>query len=819
IFFRVLFLQNTGFFKPFETRPVDQYSSLYNSLIMIKNYFKIAWRNLFRNKGFAFANLLGLTIGMTCTMFILLWVKDEVTYNRFHKNYDDIYQVMANRDFNNQVFTDPNMVMPLAQAIEAEIPQVKNAAVITYQQPVILANGDTKLKKAGYFVNDKFFTVFSWKFIEGNATTAITEPSSIVLTRSAAKALFGNSDPINKVVRVDNTRDAKVTAVVEDVPGNSTLQYDYIMPFNYSDENVKRSMNNWQNSSWAVYVQTTPGTDMELLDKKITELKIKHDPGDKKISTYFSFPMSKWRLYSDFTEGKNTGGMIEYVRLFCIIGIIILLIACVNFMNLSTARSEKRAKEVGIRKTLGSGKKQLVLQFFLESIILAFIAFIFSLVCMYVLMPAFNMLVDKKLQLPAGTLYFWGLALAIIAFTGFVAGSYPALYLSSFNPVRVLKGTFVAGKKTVLPRHILVVAQFVISILLISATVIIYQQIQHIKNRDIGYDPNNLIMIPATEGTQKNFTVIKDELLKTGLIDAVTRTSSPITSIWWKSPSPGWEGKPENLNIIFSGLSTDVDFTKTMGIKMLQGKDFSGTPSDSANMLLNKAAVEATGLKDPVGKQMRYGGRVYTIIGIADNVVMESPFKPVDPLMIYYSTGYINSNSIRPGKGVPTQKALGAIEAIYKKYSPLVPFEYQFADQEFGKKFMAEELISKLTNIFAGLAIFICCIGLAGLASFTIEKRIKEIGIRKVLGATVQQVLALISKEFLKLVLIAFLIAVPLTWWGMNNWLQKYTYHINISAWLFIGVGFVVLLLTLIVVSLNTIRAAIRNPVKSLRTE
>lgn len=786
---------------------------------MFSNYLKIAWRNLFRNKGFAFVNLLGLTIGMTCAIFILLWVKDEVTYNSFHKNYDDVYQVMANRDFNNQVFTDPNMVLPLGQSIEKEIPEVRNVAVTTYPQPHILIYGSTRLKKTGYTVSEHFFDVFSWKFTRGNAKTAIPDPYSIVLTESTAKSLFGAADPIGKVIRVDNDFDAKVTAIVEDVPGNSTLQFDFIDRFNYGGDYLKEMMSNWRNSSWAVFVQTMPGADMKLLDKKITELKIKHDPSDKKISSYFSFPMSKWRLYSDFKEGKNTGGMIEYVRLFCIIGIIILLIACVNFMNLSTARSEKRAKEVGIRKTLGSGKKQLVLQFFLESIILACIAFIFSLVCMYLLMPAFNMLVDKKLQLPVGTLYFWGLALAIIAFTGFAAGSYPALYLSSFNPVRVLKGTFVAGKKTVLPRHILVVAQFVISILLISATVIIYQQIQHIRDRDIGYDPNNLIMISATEDTQKNFTVIRDELLKTGWIDAVTRTSSPITAIWWKSPSPDWEGKPENLNIIFSGLSVDVDFTKTMGIKMLEGKDFSGTPSDSANMLLNKAAVEATGLKDPVGKQMRYGSRVYTIIGITDNVVMESPFKPVDPLMIYYSTGYINSNSIRLGKNIPPQKVLASIEAIYKKYSPLVPFEYQFADQEFGKKFLAEELISKLTNIFAGLAIFICCIGLAGLASFTIEKRIKEIGIRKVLGATVQQVLALISKEFLKLVLIAFLIAVPLTWWGMNNWLQKYTYHIEITAWLFIGVGIVVLLLTLIVVSLNTIRAAVRNPVKSLRTE
>ncbi|MGC4035859.1 MAG: ABC transporter permease [Chitinophagaceae bacterium] len=785
---------------------------------MIKNYFKIAWRNLFRNKGFAFTNLLGLTIGMTCTIFILLWVQDELGYDKFHKNYDHTYKVIANRNFNNQVFTDPNMVLPLAKTIQAEIPEVKNATVITYPQDVIFTSGETKLKKSGYVVNEKFFDVFTWKFLQGSATTALNDPSSIVLTRAMAKAFFGNADPINKVLRVDNSRDAKVTAVVEDVPGNSTLQFDYLVPFNYSDEGTKRSMENWQNSSWAVYLDVVPGTNMKMLDKKISDLKAKRDPNDK-VSTYFTFPMNKWRLYSDFKDGINTGGLIQYVKLFSIIGVIILLIACVNFMNLSTARSEKRAKEVGIRKTLGSDKRQLLIQFFCESMILALIAFVFSLIALYLLMPGFNLLVSKKLSVPVDQLYFWMAALAIIVFTGCVAGSYPALYLSSFNPIKVLKGSFASGKKAVLPRHILVVAQFVISIMLISSTIIIYQQIQHIKNRDIGYNPNNLISVPASDATQKNFTIIKDELLKTGLINSVTRSSSPITAIWWKSPAPDWDGKPQNLDIIFSGLSTDIDFTKTIGIKMLEGKDFSGTPSDSSAIILNKAAVEATGIKNPVGKTMRYGPQTYTIIGVADNVVMESPFKPVDPLMVYYGQNFINVNSMRLNKNVAPQKALAAIETIFKKYNPAYPFEYQFTDQEFGKKFIAEELISKLTNIFAGLAIFICCIGLAGLASFTIEKRFREIGIRKVLGASVQQVLALISREFLKLVLIAFIIAVPFTWWMMHNWLKDYTYHINISAWLFVGVGFIVLLLTLIVVSLNTMKAALANPVKSLRTE
>jgi putative ABC transport system permease protein len=785
---------------------------------MLKNYFKIAWRNLFRNKSFSFTNVLGLTIGITCTILILLWVQDEVGYNRFHSNYSTIYKVMATRNFNNQIFTDENMVLPLARSIETDVPQVKQAVVTTHRYPTILTYGDTKLKKQGYTVSEHFFNIFSWKFLKGNAATALSDPSSVVLTQSAATAFFGKEDPMNKMVRVDNSREAKVTAIVDDPPRNSSFQFDYIFPFNYSEDNVKTSMNEWGNSSWTVFFQTVPDADVETLNKNINQVKYVHDPNDKKVSSYFAFPMSKWRLYSDFKDGKNIGGMIQYVKLFAEVALIILLIACINFMNLSTARSEKRAKEVGVRKTLGSNKKQLIAQFFVESMILTIIAFVLSILAVFLLLPAFNTLVDKQLVLDLTKPAFWLLSVAIIVITGLVAGSYPALYLSTFNPVKVLKGTMLAGKAAVLPRRILVVFQFVISVLLISGTIIVYQQIKHVRNREIGYDPNNLIMIPNTSDIQKNFTVIKEGLLKTGKVNSVTRTFSPITEIWWKSPSPDYEGKPPNANIIFTGFSTDVDFSKTIGVKIVQGRDFSGMPSDSSAMLLNKAAVDAMGLKNPIGMQMRYG-KNYTVIGVMENVIMESPFKPVEPMMAYYRPENSNSIDIRLNQSVNPHDALKSIETVFKKYNPAYPFEYTFADQEFGKKFITEELISRLSNIFAGLAIFICCIGLAGLASFTIEKRLKEIGIRKVLGASVQQLLFLVSTEFLRLVIIAFVIAVPLTWWLMSNWLQKYTYRVNVSAWLFGVVGFLMLLLTLIVVSLNTLKAATGNPVKTLRTE
>ena len=785
---------------------------------MIKSYFKIAWRNLFKNRGFSFTNIIGLAIGMTCTIFIFLWVQNELRYDKFHKNYNNIYQVMANRNFNNEIFTDNTMVFPLAPALESAYPQIKNAVVTSAQEPHVLSIGDTKLKKNGFTVSNHFFDVFSWKFIKGNAASAIVEPGSIVLTESSAKALFGDKDPINNTVRIDDNADFKVTGLIKDVPQESTLQFDYIIPYNYSLEGVKRNMTEWVNSSWDVYLQLTPGADIAQVDKNITALKRQHAPNDK-TSAYFAFPMNKWHLYSDFKNGKNTGGMIEYVRLFSIIGIIILFIACVNFMNLSTARSEKRAKEVGIRKTLGSAKKQLIFQFFFESVILAFIAFVLSVIVVYLLLPSFTQLVSKRIELDLTQPIFWLAAISIIAFTGIVAGSYPALYLSSFNPVKVLKGTFKAGKRSIMPRHVLVVAQFVISIVLISATVIIYRQIQHVKDRDMGYNPDNLVMIPTTDATQKNFTAIKQELLATGLINSVTRTSSPITEIWWRTPGPDWQGKPADANMIFSGMSAEVDFTKTMGIKMLEGKDFSGMPSDSSVMLLNKAAVDAMGLKNPVGMPMRYNGRDYIVAGVTSNVVMESPYKPVDPMMIINYADYANSIGIRLNNNVLPKNALGSIETIFNKYNAAFPFEFQFANQEFEKKFITEELISRISNIFAGLAIFICCIGLAGLAAFTIEKRVREIGVRKVLGASVQQLLLLISKEFLGLVVIALAIATPLSWWLMHNWLENYAYHVNISIWLFSVVGIAVLLLALLVISLNTIKTAVANPVKSLRSE
>ena len=787
---------------------------------MLRNYLITSWRNLYRNKGFSAINLLGLAIGMTCTMLIMFWVQDELNYNKSHEHYPNIYQVMVHQDFNDQTFTYRSMVFPLAETIEDEIPQIEQAVVLSHGNSVNVQYQDQIFRLRGRSTSANFFQVFSADFVHGNQDHSLNDPYSMVLTTSTARALFGEQNPLGQVINISDHGEVKVSGVISDPPVNSTLQFDFLMPFDYSSDYIKRVQQDWSNSSWVVFIRTTLQADMETIDKQINEIKYRHNPDDRKISQYFSFPMKKWRLYSDFSQGQNTGGMIQYVRLFTAVAFIILIIACVNFMNLSTARSQRRAKEVGIRKTLGSVKKQLVIQFFIESILLALLAFVMALITVWLLLPFFNQLVDKELILNFSKPQFWLTAMGIIMFTGLVAGSYPALFLSSFNPTKVMKKSLVSDKTSARPRQLLMVFQFMVSIVLISATLIVYQQITMIKHRDLGYDPDNLISIAGSEDTQKNYQVIKENLLNSGMVESLTRTMSPITAIWWRVPGPDWEGKPDDASLIFSGLTAGSDFTNTMGIQMLQGRDFTGRPADSAYVLLNQAAVEEMGLENPLGITIRYRGEEeYTVLGITENVVQESPFHPVEPMIIFYDPTNVNYITLRLKNGVQPQKALPVIEQIFRQYNPSSVFEFNFVDQEFDRKFATEELIQKLSNIFAALAIFICCLGLAGLAAFTIERRIKEIGMRKILGASVQQLLMLVSSDFLKLVGIAFILSVPLAWWCMHRWLENYVFRIEINFWLFLLVGLAIMLLALAVVSLNTLRVALDNPMKSLRWE
>jgi putative ABC transport system permease protein len=785
---------------------------------MVKSLLKIAWRNIFKNGWFTFANLFSMTIGMATSILIFMWVYDEFSYDRFQANYDSIYQVKVNRNFKNEILTSDEMVFPLADVLGNKYTYIKQAVKLHEQSGVDIGTGKIRFLRRGYKVSKNFFEMFSWKFLQGNSENALSEPEDIVLTEETATALFGHENAIGKTVMLDNIRPMKVSGVIVSPPENSSFKFDCIIPFDWTNKGIIKAMTDWGSAGISVYVQVDERRNVPLVDSQINALMRSHDPMDKQ-SSYFVFPMWKWRLYSEFKDGKLNGGMIENVRLFASIAFVILLVACINFMNLSTARSEKRAKEVGVRKTLGSGRKTLILQFMVESVALTAVAFLFSLIVVAISLPAFNNLVAKHLGLGSMGSYFWLILLLIMIFTGIAAGSYPALYLSSFSPVNILRGNYSSSQKNISPRQILLVFQFAMSIFLLSATIVIYQQIRYVKSRQLGYNPNNLVMLPSSNELGKHYAAFKDDLIKTGLITSLTRAQGKVTEIGSRSGTPYWEGRPSDLKIIFADMNAVAGYAKTMGVKILEGREFSGGPSDSNSIMLNKAAVEAMKLKNPIGHILRYGDDKYTIVGVTDNIVMETPYKPVEPMIIYFDSTRSHTIYIRVKDNVSIQTAIGTVEGVFKKYDPQDLFQFQFVDEEFAKKFTSEELVAKISNIFSGLAIIMCLVSLAGMTSFTIERRYREIAIRKVMGASALQIYSLITNEFLMLLLLSLLIAIPLTWWAIATWLRKYTFHIEASFLIFFGVAIVILLLTLLIIGVNSLKTAHSNPVKGLRKD
>ncbi|MET0466331.1 MAG: ABC transporter permease [Chitinophagaceae bacterium] len=785
---------------------------------MIKNYFKVAWRNLTRNKTFSLINVLGLSIGMACTMLIALWVYNEKNWDGYHKKYDSTYQLYSNRNFNGEVSTGPDFMYPLVGAIKSSLPEVAHAATVSFPGSTLMGNGETRINKTTLTVSPEFFDIFSFDFIRGNKEV-LNDPDAIVVTESTAKAVFGSTDILGQEMRLNNTRNAVVKAIIKDVPRNSTVQFDGLIPFNPSSPEIKAAETEWVNCSYQVFLDVKPGTNVASLEANVINLIRKRTSGDNPTTrgSVLLHPMEKWRLFEEFRGGKNTGGRIQYVNLFTWVAVVILIIACVNFMNLSTARSEKRAREVGIRKTLGSGKKQLIAQFLSESVLLALISFLLATALVYLVKPSFTQLLNMEVNIPYNEPSMWAIVAGIILLTGFVAGGYPAFYLSDFMPVKVLKGTMLQGKQAVLPRKILVTSQFIAAIVLISATLIIYQQLQHVKKRDIGYDTNNLLQVKANKDLTKNYDAFRNELQQSGVLSSVVRTSSPLTTILGYTSGIRWQGADPNTQLIIGFLFSNNDFAKTLNARMIEGRDF--RDGDSNTVIFNKEAIRLMGLQSPVGREITWAGRQRLIVGVIDNMVMTSPYEAASPMMIAYDNKWAGFTNIRLNEGKDVQKALSVIEASYKKFSPEYPFEFRFIDEEFNQKFLNEQLIGKLAIIFAGLSIFVCCLGLFGLVSFTIERRTKEIGIRKVLGASVQQVLVLMSKEFLVLVGLAFLVAIPAAWWAMNEWLKNFNYRISIGAGVFLMVGSITLIIALITVGLNASAAALRNPGKTLRSE
>ena len=825
--------ESTPKFKPRYTKYSDDSKPFFLNPIMIRSYLKIAYRNLVKNKAYSAINIGGLAVGMAVAMLIGIWINDELSANKHHKNYETLYQVKMSQTFDGVRGTQDALPFPTGDELRSKYPDFK--AVAMYDRGEgnrSLIVGNQKFIKQGLFIGEDAVDMFSLNILNGDKNP-LKEPYSIVLTDETAKALFGDQDPIGKILKMDNKVDLKVTAVVAKQPQNATLQFDYLLPWQLQEnmyEWVGKYMKmNWANNGWGVYAQLKDGIDPAQTNAKIKDVILSHSSNDVNAKSrikpeLFLHPMAKWRLYSDFTEGKNTGGFIKYVRLFGIFGLFILVIACINFMNLSTARSEKRAKEVGVRKAVGSGREQLIGQFLSESTLIAGIALVLALLIVLISLPYFNTLTAKTMSIEFGNPVFWGITIIFTAFTGLLAGSYPALYLSSFNPVKILKGGVHVGKSASLPRQILVVIQFTFSIVLMIGTIIIYQQIQHGKNRPIGFTNKGLISVNSSNDLVSHFEALRAELLATGAVSSICKSNSPPTQWWSSNGGWAWKGStPEDQAAIFTTIATNYDYIKTMGIKLKEGRDFSRDfTTDSSGVILNEAAVKRMGLKNPVGEILRWAGKDRTVVGVIPNIVVEwSPYRAVAPMTILFEKdkNWVGFLCVRINPAITSSAAIKKIAPIFDKYNPGFPFDYKFADTEYNKKFNYEELIGNLSAVVCLLAIFISCLGLFGLASFMAEQRTKEIGIRKVLGASVTNVWGLLSKDFVQLVIIACLIASPIAWYAMDRWLADYTYKISIHVGVFIVVLLLALLITLLTVSYQAIKAGLLNPVKSLRSE
>lgn len=786
---------------------------------MIQSYFKIAWRNLLRNKSFSVLNIVGLSIGMAATTLILLWIVFELGYDQFHTKTDRIYEVYNNFSVDGEIWSWNTTPKIMASAIQNDYPEIENTVRVQWATTFLFSIDDKRLKATGNIVDDDFLNVFSFPLIKGDVKNIFYGVNTVVITEKLSKKLFQDENPIGKIVKVDITDNFTVTGVLKDLPTNTDFDFEFLIPWSYAHQKGWDD-ENWGNNSTLTYVMLKEGVDNTSFTPKIKELRKKYDKYSPEMET-FLYPFSRSYLYSKFENGKEIGGRIDIIRMFGIIAAIILLIACINFMNLSTARSEKRAKEVGIRKVVGASKASLISQFLGESILISFLASILALIIVVVSLPAFNNLVERELILDFSNKWFWISAIGLILFTGFLAGSYPAFYLSAFKPVSVLKGTFQKVNTLIAPRKVLVVLQFTFAIILIIATVVVKQQLKYTQDRQLGYSKDNLIYYSMEGDAEKNYQLIKEELLSSGVAISVTKTSAPITEGWSNSWGVEWKGKPENSKTLVDRFCADDAIVKTVGFEIVEGRDFDlkKYPTDSTAVIINEAALKLMNFKEPIGQIIKDNGIDWHVVGVIKDFVLKSPFRPIEPMIIEGAKGWFNMIHIKFNRISTISENLTVTESIFKKYNSEYPFSYQFVDQEYAKKFNDEKRTGKLAGLFTILTIFISCLGLFGLASYMAENRIKEIGIRKVLGASISNISTLLSKEFLKLVLLAFFIALPISWYFMHKWLKEFDYRITMSWWIFALAGILALGISLLTVSYQAIKAASANPVKSLKTE
>jgi putative ABC transport system permease protein len=793
---------------------------------MLKNYITIAWRNLLKSKAYSAINIIGLATGMAVAILIALWIWDELSFNTYHKNHSTLAQVMTTQTFNGETGTGQAVAEPLGNELRTKYgSDFKAVSMSSWNFGHTLAAGEKKISSSGMWVEPVFPVMFSLNMLKGNIN-GLKDPLAILLSSALSKSLFGSEDPINKTVRLDNKYDFTVAGVYEDFPRNTTLHDTKLLlswdKYITTEPWLKNSATQWGNHSWQAFVQVNEHAQIGKISDKIKKASMVHlNAAQDGVEELVLQPMDNWRLYNEFKNGKVVGGRIQFVWLFGIIGIFVLLLACINFMNLSTARSEKRAKEVGIRKTVGSLRPQLIKQFLTESLVVAFLALLIALCLVLALLPFFNGLSDKAIHLPGANIYFWLFILAFTLFTGMISGSYPAFYLSGFKPIKVLKGTFRVGRFASLPRKVLVVVQFSISIALIIGTIIVYRQIQYAKDRPVGYDRAGLITIMMnTPDLHGHYDALRNDLLATGRVENMAESSSPSTEIWSNNIGFSWPGKDPNTLPLFATVGVTQDFGKTIHWQIKEGRDFSRSfLTDSSAMIMNEAAVKLTGLKNVVGVTIKWDTFPHHVVGVIKDMIMGNPYEPVTPTFFFMNPEWASVITVRLKPSATLQEGLAKVESVFKKYNPSAPFEYKFTDQEYALKFEDEKRIGNLSTFFAILAVFISCLGLFGLASFVAEQRTKEIGVRKVLGASIFNLWQMLSRDFFGLVIISCAIAIPVAWYFLNHWLQKYPYRTGISWWIFLLAGLGAMFITLLTVSYQAIRAALMNPVSSLRSE
>jgi len=797
---------------------------------MLGNYFKTTFRSLWKSKSYSILNIFGLTVGIACAGLIFLWVEDETNFDQFNVKKDRLYFVRENQKYDTYTATFGSTPGVMAPALQAEVPGIAATCRMSEDNArALFTVGEKSMYANGHYVEASLFTMFTLPFVEGNAKTAFAQLYSIVITQKTARKFFGDDKNIvGKTVRVDNKQDYVVTGVIKDIPDNSTLQFDWVAPFQiWFDQSPWAHV--WGNNCLTTYVELKPGITAGSVNKLLYGfIQAKTQSTDKSVARPFLWSMNDWHLRNEFDNGVQTGGgTITNVHLFTLIAWIILLIACINFMNLATVRSEKRAKEVGVRKVLGAGRGSLISQFMGEAMFMAALSALLAVAVMILVIPAFNTLVRKNLAVDVQNSVHLAVLVAITLVCGLLAGSYPSVYLSSFNPVFIFKGIRLKDGSASVIRKGMVVLQFTVSIILIISTLIIYRQIQHVKGRTLGFNKNNLLQASVVGDIGPHFAAIRQDLLNTGAVDNVALSDHVLLYDGNNTGSLTWDGKSPDAQILVSGRYVTPEFLRTCQLKLLSGRDFvstDSTTSKNVNVIITRSLEKLMGLKSSLGKTIRNtgdtSGTKLTVVGVIDDYMYGNMYERPDPV-VFLCTAPQNTTEmyIRMKEPAKIETTLLQIESVMKKYNLGYPFTYEFVDDQFNNLFLNELMVEKLSKVFAALAIVISSLGLFGLAAYTAARRTKEIGVRKVLGASVVGITALLSADFLQLVAMSCLIAFPVSWWIMHNWLLSYQYRIDISWWIFLVAGTAALLIALFTVSFQAIKAAIANPVHSLRTE